>query len=251
MTKIAIPQLNDSVAPRFEAARRFRIAIAERGRIRNSTTLECGGSEGYERVRMLQIHRVDVLICNGINGAYRDMLTGSGMTVASNVSGLIAHALQRFLEGKLLPELAFEGNQMERAPVPHQDLVQTARDLFERHGYRVKPGPGQDAFLIDLVAEIACPECGRPVTVAICCGSHTYRADKEIVEFHHATPSGYHARVYVCPASRAILNCCREYGVQLVTPDLTDLEEVDPPSKIPLLRGAVVDHERALNTPGD
>ncbi len=246
MVKIAIPQLGDAVAPRFEAASHILLATAEGGQVHSTTTIDCGGREGYQRVRMLQIHRVTVLICNGINGSYRDMLTGSGVTVVPNVSGLVDYALGRYLEGKLVPDDSTEDNGVGGWAIPHQKLVESARGLFESRGYQVGPGPGPDAFLIDLVAEITCPVCNRPVKVAICCGAHTYRADQEIVEFHHATPSGYNARVYVCPPSPPIKKCCREYGIELVAPEASDEEDDRETSgKIPLLKGPVIDHEQA------
>jgi len=246
MIKIAIPQLDDSVAPRFEAARSFLIAETSGGQILSTRIIECDGPEGYRRIRMLQIHRATVLICNGINSSYRDMLTVSGVTVVPKVSGRVDYALGRYLEGKLLPEENHSYEATERCAIPHTDLVNCARRLFEAHGYVVTLGPGPDSFLIDLVAEIPCPVCDRRVKVAICCGAHTYRADQEITEFHHATPTGYNARVYVSPPTPPIEKCCREYGIQLVDPaQVAETTDDLSTSLIPLLSGPVTDHEQA------
>ena len=117
-------------------------------------------------------------------------------------------------------------------------------EFFGRHGYSVTGGP--DAFLVDLVAGIKCPVCGRPVNVAICCGAHTYSATQEIVEFHHTTPLEYDARVYVSPANAPVAECCREYGIELLDPETTDSEmPVRPKDKLPILKGPVRNHERA------
>lgn len=113
-------------------------------------------------------------------------------------------------------------------------------------GYDVTAGPGQDAFLIDLVAKISCPVCDRPVRVAVCCGAHTYRPHQEIAGFHRATSTDYNARVYVSPSQPTIVNCCHEFGVQLIDPDPEiEIENSEPDSLIPLLKGIVTDHERA------
>jgi hypothetical protein len=118
--------------------------------------------------------------------------------------------------------------------------------LFEAHGYRVQAGPGPDAFLIDLVAELTCPVCRLPVRVAICCAAHAYRADLEIAEFHQASRSGYNARAYVSTQQPAVWECCREYGIEPLDPGGDQMEGGDGPERtIPLLHGPITGHERA------
>ncbi|MFH1372196.1 MAG: NifB/NifX family molybdenum-iron cluster-binding protein [bacterium] len=246
MVKVAIPQLGDSVAPRFEAANAFVIGTIDGNDVVSSVTIFCDGPEGYRRIRMLQIHRVNVLICNGIKASYLDMLKASGVTVISKVSATIGDALQLFLKGELASEGEDLNDRAQVCTVPHQELINRARTVFETYGYVVTTGPGEDAFLIDLVAEISCPVCGRPVKVAICCGAHTYRMDLEITEFHRATSSGYHARVLVCQSRPSILKYCREYGIELIDPDQAEVVGDSPADNaIPLLRGPVADHEQA------
>jgi predicted Fe-Mo cluster-binding NifX family protein len=195
---------------------------------------------------MLRIHQVTALICNGIKGSYKDMLASSGVTVIDKVSSEVDKALELFLKGSLTPEEGPIDNLPEPCTVSHERLVQAARMLFQKYGYRVASGPEPGSFLIDLIAETTCPRCQRPVRVAICCGAHAYSANKEIAEFHHATRSGYNARVYVCPARPSLLQCCREYGIELVDPDVAAAEKSVPvPDRIPLLKGPVLEHEQA------
>jgi hypothetical protein len=95
---------------------------------------------------------------------------------------------------------------------------------------------------------MTCPLCGKPVRVAICCAAHTYRADQEISQFHQATLSGYHARVYISPTQPATWQCCREYGIEPIDPDaLEELADHGSRGAIPLLSGPVISHERAMN----
>lgn len=238
--------MGSTVAPRFEAASTFLIVTAEEGRITSTETVACQGPEGFRRIRMLRIHQVAVLICNGIKGSYKDMLASSGVTVIDRVSSEVDDALSRFLNGLLKPEEGPVEELPEPCTVPHEKLVRAARMLFQQNGFEVSPGPGEGSFLVDLVAEMTCPRCQRPVRVAICCGAHTYRANQEITEFHLATQSGYHARVYVCPARPSLLKCCREYGIELVDPDQTAAEKkIETTDRIPLLKGTVLEHEQA------
>jgi predicted Fe-Mo cluster-binding NifX family protein len=248
MEKVAVPQLDDAVAPRFEAARHFLIAETDSGGVTRTQVITCEAPDGYRRVRMLQIHRVSVLICNGIKSSYRDVLVASGVKVITQYSGSAAAGLEEFLAGKIRPEECYSDENAELYPVPHADLVERAKGLFGGNGYKVAPGPGDDSSLIDLIAEMLCPVCGKPVRVAICCGAHTYRADQEIAQFHQATLSGYHARVYVSPIQPAIWQCCREYGIEPLDPDQpAELRAAESGGAIPLLSGPVISHERASN----
>ncbi|MCP4566187.1 MAG: hypothetical protein GY841_01265 [FCB group bacterium] len=246
MMKVAVPQLGDAVAPRFEAARNFMVMTIDGNQIKSIQNVECAGPEGYRRVRMIQIHSIGTLICNGIKGAYKDMLIASGVAVISGVSAGAVEAVDLFISGRLAPTLPDDNSTAESCAMSHSQLVERAREIFEQSGYTVSPGPGQDSFLVDLVAEIKCPACSRTVRVAVCCGAHTYRADLEIREFHQASSSNYNARVYVSPAHSSVIECCREYSLELIDPNLVDtLTRVSTPGRIPLLRGPVTGHEKA------
>jgi predicted Fe-Mo cluster-binding NifX family protein len=244
--KIAVPQMGDLIAPCFDAASVFCLAEVTAGRLEGTNSVRCEGSEGYRRVRLLRVHDVQVLICNGIKALYRDTLVASGVQVISKVSGPIADAVEAYLAGRLQIEIGDVDDTHSAMPMPHTELVDWARELFTRLGYRVNDGPGSDAFLVDLVAEMICPSCNRPVKVAICCGAHTYRSTLEISEFHHTTPLAYHARVYVCPAGPATVECCRAYGIQLIDPKRVDENRVKATrGAIPLLEQPVRGHDEA------
>jgi len=247
--KVAIPQLGDSVAPCFKAARRFVIAAVERGQVTSSRTVDCSEPEGHKRIRLLQIHGVKVLICNGIKSHFHDMLVASGITVIKDVSSSCEEALKKLVAGELAPRVPSHDDLPDSSATPHWKLVDWARNLFEEGGYAVSSVPNQDYQLVDLVAEIKCLVCDRQVRVAICCGSHTYRPSQEIPEFHHATPTGFNARVYVCPTSPAVVECCQEYGIELLDPDVKrDGRGVRSRHKLPILRGSVQGHEKASQT---
>ena len=94
---------------------------------------------------------------------------------------------------------------------------------------------------------MTCPVCNRQIRVAICCGAHIYRADKEIREFHYAVRAGYDVQVYVHPATQPIMRYCDEYGMELIDPE-TELANSHKHAarRIPILQKAVPGHERAF-----
>jgi predicted Fe-Mo cluster-binding NifX family protein len=246
MVKVAVAQYGEMIAPCFEAARHFLVVSIENNECAGRRSVPCVGCEGYRRVRLLHLHKAGVLICNGIERFYRDMLVSSGVTVIPGVSGPIDMALERYCRGELHAVEPDTAGPVVGEEIPHEVLVCWTRDLFQCHGYEVASGPQDETVLIDLLAEIQCPVCLRPVKVAICCGAHTYRPDQEIRQFHHTSPAGYDARVYIHPGSPAIANCCREYGIELITPDseFSDQDALER-GRLPILRQPVAGHEAA------
>lgn len=194
----------------------------------------------------MHMHKAGVLICNGINRFYLNMLVVSGLKVISGVSGSIDMALKRYCRNELSPVEPDTTSPAVTEEIPHEVLVCWTKDLFQFHGYDVISGPQEETILVDLVAQIQCPICCRPVKVAICCGAHTYRPDQEIRQFHHTTPTGYDAHVYVHPGSPAVANCCREYGIELITPD-SEFSDQDAlgSGRLPILQQTVSGHEKA------
>ena len=245
-TKVAIPQLGDAVAPCFEAARSFLIAEIQDGVIGRSHVIVAEAPEGYRKVRLLRVHQPDCLICNGIKTIYCDMLTASGVKVIQGVGMLVETALSKFAMGKLTPSTFVPVDRAQPEPTDRAKLIAWTKEHFENTGYTVSPGPGEDCFLIDLIAEIKCPVCSKTVTVAICCGAHTYRTTQEIVEFYYATSSGYNARVFVWPSIPEVRLCCGEYGIELIDPELYETTRPqETANRLPLLKGLVAGHERA------
>lgn len=243
---VAIPQFEQSVAPCFEAAKNMLIGTIENGVVVSSEIVTCGGCEGFRLVRILRERKVEIVICDGIKGFYRDLLKASGMDVVVNVALPIEEALALAANGKLEIDDGEPALEEMGPEIPREDLVCWTRELFESNGYRITPGAERAPFPIDLVAEIECPICGKPVRVAISCGAHAYRVEQELQELRRVSASDYHAQVYVRPGSERITRCCRDYGIELVDPS-SDTGVTRPPrgKRIPLLRGPVVGHERA------
>ena len=71
---VAIPKLNNNVAPCFEVAKAFEIIEIKNNNVVSSKTVDCPAGEGFKRVRLLHLHDIETLICNGIKEFYRNQL---------------------------------------------------------------------------------------------------------------------------------------------------------------------------------
>lgn len=252
MKKVAIPILDEDLAPCFEVARYFMICdITARDEV--TTSIEkCAGCEGFGRVRFLQDNKVNILICNGIKTFYRDLLIAGDIKVISNIGLSANEALNDFLLKKLKFDVVAVPESPTLSPIPRDDLVCWARELFESNGYKISRIGKLSHGLIDFVAEIDCPVCGKPIRAAICCGAHTYNYVQEIRQFHYTTASNYQARVYISIAGSELTQTCREYNVELIDPEMEEkLFHRLAAGKIPLLRLPIQGHERAFPSSKD
>lgn len=243
---VAIPQLGDAVAPRFEVATSFLLVEVAGNDWQRISTVKCSESGGYRRVRLLLFHGVDLLVCSGIIAQHRDTLVAAGINVIADVNSTVDEALDNLVSGSLKAAEAPSAATRLTCALSHEQLVTWTREIFAAAGYEVLPCPGEDCFLVDVVAEIECPVCRRRVSVAVCCCAHTYSSQQEIREFHNATATGFDARVYVCPAEDQIVDRCREYGIEVIDPKYDRQELIRrEPARLPVLKSVVVGHERA------
>ncbi len=250
-TIVAIPTFQDAVAPCFEAARSFALARISQGNLRSVRLADCSGCEGFGRVQLLRDVRTTVLICNGIKAFYRDLLQAAGITVVSHVSADVSDALRDFLHGQLVADAPAVDPVDLWDSIPLEDLMCWTQELFTSNGYTVSRAPNFAPFPIDMIAEIRCPGCGKPIRVAICCGAHMYRADQEIQLFHRNSAASFNARVYVRPATQSVARQCQEFGIDLIDPDDSRFAaDRDSGRTIPLLRAPVAGHEAAVRSSG-
>ena len=245
---VAIPILRNQIAPCFEAAKQFEILTVKNKKVSSSRRINCFASEGFMRIRLLRLYEIQTLICNGIKNFYRDQLFAMGIDVLPNINYPVDEALNLFIAGELkyYSETIFKAENS--SIVSHDDLVNWAHNLFRKKGYQVSSYPDEESFLIDLIAKMNCPVCGREIKVAVCCGAQIYKADQEIKEFHHNTKTQFNARVYVYLMNPQLEKSCNEYGIEFLSPE-TDVENLDRRSNslIPILQRPVEGHEKAFN----
>ena len=241
---VAIPQYNDEIAPCFEAARVFLISTLADGQVVESRLQECTGGADLDRVSLIRKSNVNTLICNGIKGYYRGMLQAAGVIVISDITCPVGEALEQYVAGKLLPHLEKITPSDYGCGIALDDLICWTRDLLESNGYEVTCPGSSASFPIDLEARIACPVCGRKMRVAVCCGVHMYRPDREIQQFHLACGSNYHARLYVHRATPEMVEICGEYGIDILDPDVDQADiDADQGGIIPLLKRSFAKYE--------
>jgi predicted Fe-Mo cluster-binding NifX family protein len=242
---IAIPEFENKVAPCFESATCFVIAKVENGRTVSIIKSDCIGCEGFERVRILRNNHVSILICNGIKNFYMHLIQAYGILVIRNISLPINEAIALHIPEKLKPEVASTDFSVAAVTIPLDDLICWTKDLFQSHGYKIFEGESAAPFPIDLVAEINCPVCKKPIRVAICCGAHAYRVDQEIKELHHVACTDFHSHIYIHPATPDIARLCEEYGIELIEPGIEHEPYSKSIGKIPILKKIIPGHEMA------
>ena len=249
--KILIPDLNGSIAPCFEAATKFLLIDTKGGKTVSQRKISCSGEGGFRRIRLIRLHDVNTLICSGLGSFYRDLLSNMHVELISNVSMKLDEAVAGYLGGLIKPDqnLPDPGQRLHHTSL--KELVDWTKAFFESRGFMVNQGPGQDSFLIDLVAERSCPICGKSIKIAVCCGAHTYRVDREIREFHFCAKNDYNARVYVCPENESAAERCLEYNIEYIKFDPEMRHEMKSPDPAaPILHFPIAGHER-LNVQRD
>jgi predicted Fe-Mo cluster-binding NifX family protein len=245
--KIAIPELDGKIAPCFEAAKQFEIFTVKKGKVLSSKTIDCHATDDIMRIRLLSLHEIQTLICNGIKNFFRDQLLANGISVIPNINESIKKSLTLFLSGQLSPENNLT-LKSENEIISHDDLVKWAKEIFLSNGYEISKFPGQDPFLIDFIASLKCPLCNKKIEVAICCGAQTYRADQEIREFHHYARTRYNAFAYVYLTNSQLEKSCTEYGINFLSPGVTELDTKEKQkSRIPILKIPIEGHEKAFS----
>ncbi len=242
---VAIPKLNNNVAPCFEVAKAFEIIEIKNNNVVSSKTVDCSAGEGFKRVRLLHLHNIETLICNGIKEFYRNQLAAMGITVIPNINDSIEKAIIRFIANELPVYENDTVKSQESYDVSHDDLISWAKELFETNGFTVTQNISKDAFLLDLIAEIQCPLCKKSIKVAVCCGGHTYRPDQEIKEFHHSVKSPYNVRAFIYSDSSQIANSCGEYGIEFISPERINLiKSSSAAMDVPIFSGPIEGHDK-------
>ncbi|MBT8393010.1 MAG: hypothetical protein HKP17_03000 [Ignavibacteriaceae bacterium] len=245
---VAIPILHNQIAPCFEAAKQFEIHSIKNKRIVSSKKIKCVASEGFMRVRLLRLYEVQTIICNGIKNFYKDQLLAMGVSVIPNINQQISAALDLYLHGELNKYEVTQDSSETDQIVSHDDLVSWADELFRNNGYSVSLSSEEDTYLIDLIAKMNCPVCGKQIKIAVCCGAQIYKAEQEIKEFHHNTKTQFNARVYVYLMNPKLEKSCKDYGIEYLSPE-NKIKNLDKScsSLIPILQRPIEGHEKAFN----
>ncbi|MBU0517802.1 NifB/NifX family molybdenum-iron cluster-binding protein [bacterium] len=244
-TRVAVSCFGEEVAPCFDTARRFRYWEIVAGEAVRYRELHTDSDSGIARIQLLTQAGVHVLICNGITERLRELLEANECVVIDGVVGSSSDALFGLMAGQIFPASKKQALKPEQMQPHTADLVAWTEELFQRSGWKVRRVSGDSLFPIDLLAEIICPVCQKPVRSAICCGAHAYRLEEEIKEFKRISAAGYNARVYVHHVIPGILKTCRDFEIELLDPYEFTQNEIQAASahSIAPLKGRILDHE--------
>ena len=103
-TNIAVCQLNDRVAPRFDQCDELiLITIGDNGTVKEKKILPITTSKLVEMIRLLTHLKTRALICGGIKQDHQQIFERTNIEVIDNVIGNVEHVLMRYMRGELNP----------------------------------------------------------------------------------------------------------------------------------------------------
>ncbi len=213
--KVVIAIYGDEIAPCFEAAKRFRLFESGDANPENSRLMECRQSGPIARMRLVSDCGAETLICNGIRNFYKNALEARGCRVYNKITGDYLTALDRLFDGKLKSDDPRRLENTEPCLFELAELMEMTREYLTGNGYNLDTGEGK--FPVDFKAYYNCPECGRKIRVAVCCGGHLFNWEKEVRELH-AVSEGYDAAMYVHAPNKPVEKCCRDFRINLLDP---------------------------------
>jgi predicted Fe-Mo cluster-binding NifX family protein len=101
--KIAIPLFERRIAPRFDCAQSFLLAVVQNGELFECQEIPAEQWSPLERVKRLSDWGVNTLICGGIDKVSARGLILHSVEIYSLVTGVAEDALNSFLKGELEP----------------------------------------------------------------------------------------------------------------------------------------------------
>lgn len=120
------------VAPRCTSAESIQIVVLRRKRVTAEAEIPLEGCYGIQLNGLLAEHRVDCLVCGGIDMATRESLLSGRITIIDNVACTVADVLEGLQAGSLRPGFGFQHGHSPcpEAPVAPPASIDPLPDLF-------------------------------------------------------------------------------------------------------------------------
>ena len=99
--RVAVTYENGEIFQHFGHTEQFKIYDVENGKIISSEVVDTNGSGHGALAGLLNLMKVDALICGGIGGGAQMALAEAGIRLYGGVSGSADAAAQALAEGKL------------------------------------------------------------------------------------------------------------------------------------------------------
>ena len=113
--KIAMPCEDNQIFQHFGSAEHFKVYEVADGKVVAASTARTDGNGHGALAGFLREMGVDTLICGGIGGGAKSMLSEAGIELYGGVSGDADKAVEDFLNGKLQfhPEVSCTNHENE------------------------------------------------------------------------------------------------------------------------------------------
>ena len=106
--KIAIPLFGNRISPRFDFSPELWIITVEYGQVVDQERLLVENLNLLQRLDQLTSHKVNQVICGGIDGLSRNQLGSRGIDVVQDVIGDAEAVFDLFMRGRLRPGFCCE-----------------------------------------------------------------------------------------------------------------------------------------------
>jgi uncharacterized metal-binding protein len=105
--RCGVPLLGDRVAPRCRCADGLLIVVLNRGRVRFQRWLPLEITNPLDLISALRQHRLDLVVCGGINHDEREALTSLAPRIVENVACSAGEVVAALQDGSLRPGFGF------------------------------------------------------------------------------------------------------------------------------------------------
>jgi predicted Fe-Mo cluster-binding NifX family protein len=99
--RVAVPLLEERIAPRFDTAQRMLFVTVSENRITNQEVVRPVGIHPLKMAHWLKNEGVDVFICSAIDMVTRQSMMNFGVTVYPRIAGDALGAVEALIQGRL------------------------------------------------------------------------------------------------------------------------------------------------------
>ncbi len=99
--KIAIPDLNGRIAPRFGVSCKIKIFNGTNSEYAVEESIDVSGLSPFDKAKLIKDKKIEALICLGIENWIYHYLVGHNIKVIPGVTGFIDEIADRFFRGCL------------------------------------------------------------------------------------------------------------------------------------------------------
>ncbi len=148
------------VAPRYAAAQTIRLVTMRRGYVSAQAEVPAVGQSWVDLFNLLAEHKVDILVCGGIDMASRESLSAGGITVIDNVACSADEVVAALAAGKLCSGYGFQRGPAASPSAEDGILARMNAEVLD---------PAADCLACREKVCLSggrCPLAGQPETVA-------------------------------------------------------------------------------------